>query len=275
MKHLARLTYIVFIGGCIALMGFSVLPRRQYERTANLSAPMAPGTTFSAVIPNGSISIHGSDEEVIQVTATIAARAPDLETARKLAEGTVVELTPEPRGVETRIKYPHTEKNESIRIDIDASVPAECTVAAQHQNGDINVTKYNGNLEILGQNGAISTRDTSGDADLKTYNGEISCTNISGNINLDSYNGHIRATVGSNAHSPADIAITTYNGNIELVSPPDFSATVEAHTHNGAISTRLPITVTGKTGRGELRGTIGSGLDRLYLETYNGSIDIQ
>jgi hypothetical protein len=37
----------------------------------------------------------------------------------------------------------------------------------------------------------------------------------------------------------------------------------------------LPITVTGKTGRGELRGTIGSGLDRLYLETYNGSIDIQ
>jgi hypothetical protein len=154
---------------------------------------MEPGTTFSSAIPNGSISIHGSNEEVIQVTATIAARAPDLETACKLAEGTVVELTPEPRGVETRIKYPHTEKNESIRIDIDASVPAECTVAAQNQNGDINVTKYNGNLEILGQNGAISTRDTSGDADLKTYNGEISCTNISGNINLDSYNGHIRA----------------------------------------------------------------------------------
>ena len=67
----------------------------------------------------------------------------------------------------------------------------------------------------------------------------------------------------------------TYNGGIELMTPPDFSASVQTSTRNGAIKTDLPISVVGKVGRNYLDGTIGSGDGRLCLEAYNGSIEIR
>jgi len=69
--------------------------------------------------------------------------------------------------------------------------------------------------------------------------------------------------------------MTTYNGGIELVAPPDFSASVQASTNNGAITTDLPISVVGKVDRNQLKGTIGGGLGQLYLESYNGAIEIR
>jgi DUF4097 and DUF4098 domain-containing protein YvlB len=71
------------------------------------------------------------------------------------------------------------------------------------------------------------------------------------------------------------VSAITYNGSVSLTAPPNFSAKVEASTHNGSIDTDLPITVTGEVTKKELTGTIGEGEGKLYLETYNGSIKIK
>lgn len=275
MKRPGWLIYVLFVGGCITLMGFGSLPREQYVQTHQLSAPMEPGTTFSVDIPNGSISVHESDEEAVRMTATVTARAVGLEKARELAEATTIELAPGRGGVETRIEYPHTVRNESVRVDIDVYVPANSTVDARSQNGNVNVADYDGNLKVKNYNGEISTRNTNGDTDLETYNGRISCDDISGNIKLRSYNGHIRAAYRKGADTACDISMTTYNGGIELVTPQDFSASVQVSTHNGTITTDLPISVVGKVVRNQLKGTIGTGEGRLHLETYNGSVEIR
>lgn len=266
---------IFFFCGCIPLVGFGSIPREQYVRSIQLSAPMEPGGTFSADTPNGSISVHESDEEAVRMSATVTARAVGLQKARELAEATTVELAPGRGGVETRIEYPHDGRNQSVRVDIDVYVPANSTVDVRSQNGDITAAEYDGNLKVKSYNGEVLIRNITGDANLETYNGRISCDDISGNLNLRSYNGHIHAAYRKSTEPVCDISMTTYNGGIELVTPPDFSASVKASTQNGAITTDLPISVVGKVVRNQLKGMIGTGEGRLYLETYNGSIKIR
>jgi DUF4097 and DUF4098 domain-containing protein YvlB len=58
-------------------------------------------------------------------------------------------------------------------------------------------------------------------------------------------------------------------------TPPDLSAKIDVSTHNGSINTDLPITVSGKISKSELKGTIGAGEGQMHLETHNGSIRIR
>lgn len=275
MKPLNWMICIFFFCGCVPLVGFGTLPREQYVRPVELSASMEPGTTFSADIHNGSIAVHGSEEKAVRMTATVKAQAANLEEARELAEATTVELVSGRGGVETQIECPRTGGNRSVWVDVDVYVPASSNVDVQSHNGDILAEDCDGNLSAKSHNGNISTRNTAGDADLQTHNGRISCMNISGNVKSNTHNGPIRAVYGEGSDSVCDISLTSHNGGIELASPPDFSALVQVSTHNGVISTDLPITVSGKMERNQLKGTIGTGEGRLCLETYNGSIEIR
>ncbi|MHC4643448.1 MAG: DUF4097 family beta strand repeat-containing protein [Planctomycetota bacterium] len=69
--------------------------------------------------------------------------------------------------------------------------------------------------------------------------------------------------------------LTTYNGSINIKTPPNLSATVNLSTHNGSINSELPITVIGKVSKNRVNGKIGEGLGKLKLETHNGSIKIR
>lgn len=275
MKSLNWMMCIFLFCGCVPLVGFGSLLREQYIRPVQLSAPMEPGTTFSADIHNGSITVHGSEEKAVRMTATIKAQATHLEEARELAEATTVELVPGRGGVETQIECPSTGGNRSVRVDVDVYMPASSNADVQTHNGDIIAEDCSGNLKAKSHNGNISTRNTNGDADLQTHNGRIFCMNFSGNVQSNTHNGPIRVVYGEGSDPVCNISLTSHNGGIELVSPPDFSALVQVSTYNGAISTDLPITVSGKMERNQLRGTIGTGEGRLYLETHNGSIEIQ
>jgi len=90
--------------------------------------------------------------------------------------------------------------------------------------------------------------------------------------------------VYSETASPVcSVSVITYNGNIALTAPPNFSATVEVSTHNGSIQTDIPITTVGQVSKRKLTGKIGTGEGRdpasressLHLETYNGSVRIR
>ena len=121
----------------------------------------------------------------------------------------------------------------------------------------------------------MTTEKISGSTSLRTHNGEVTCREISGNTQLKSHNGGIKTFYSDTAPSICDISIITYNGGIELETPPDYSARIDASTHNGSVHTDLPITVTGKVSKNKLTGTIGTGEGNLNLETHNGSIKIR
>ena len=109
----------------------------------------------------------------------------------------------------------------------------------------------------------------------QTHNGAVICEQISGDAWLSIHNGGVKFSYSQDAPSVCEIVMTTYNGSINLETPPNVSAVVNLSTHNGSINTELPITLIGAVSKNKLNGKIGEGLGKLKLETHNGSIHIR
>jgi len=263
----------MLMAGCISISGCSM--RAKYERTVQLSAPLSPGSGFEARTHNGSITITGAEVTECNMTATIVTRAGTDEEALELSEKVKVTLVPSGNRLITKIDKPTRLINKSVSVSLDVNVPNQTDLDLVTHNGSVEISDIKGRLDAVTHNGKVATERISGTIALRTHNGSVTCMEISGGTQLKSHNGSIKAFYTDTAPSVCDISIVTYNGGIELETPPDFSGRIDASTHNGSINTDLPITVTGKISRSKLTGTIGTGEGQLHLETHNGSIRIR
>ncbi len=247
---------------CVAvILGISGCgqPQGRYTRTDNLSAALQPGSTFSAQTHNGSITVRGADVADCNVVATVTARAGmTAEDAQQVADKVKVTLEPDGAGLAVKIEKPRLAPNQSIAVSLDVTVP---------NNTDLQLTTHNGSIEIAGITGSLNGA---------THNGSITCREISGDARVETHNGPVDVSYSAAASPVCQVSITTYNGNIEFAGPPKLSATVDASTHNGSVSSDLPVVVTGEMrSKNQLQGKIGAGEGKLKLRTHNGSIRIR
>ena len=278
-RHFAKvslgcsLCLVMFLTGCINIGSCAM--RAKYQRTVQLSEPLSPGSAFEAQTHNGSIKINGAEVAECNMTATIVTRAATDEEARELSEKVKVTLVPSGNRLITKIDKPSQLINKSVSVSLDVEVPNKTDLDLVTHNGAVEISDIKGRLNATTHNGKVNSERISGTTALKTHNGSVTCREISGGTQLKTHNGSIKAYYTDNAQSACDISIVTYNGSIELNTPPDFSGRVDASTRNGSINTDLPITVSGKISKTSLKGTIGAGDGQLHLETYNGSIRIR
>ncbi|MDT8303157.1 MAG: DUF4097 family beta strand repeat-containing protein [Sedimentisphaerales bacterium] len=257
------------VGSCINIA------RAKYERTVQLSAPLSPGSNFTAETHNGSITISGADVADCNLTATIVGRATTEEGAKKIAEQTTIKLIPSANKLTARIDKPKLRFNKSVSVSIDVTIPDNTDLELTTHNGALVIKNITGRLNGTTHNGKIAAEQVSGAAELYTHNGSVTCREISGDTKLKTHNGGIKVYYSQAAPSVCDISLITHNGGVELETPKNFSGELEASTHNGSINTELPVTVKGKVSKRKLTGTIGTGQGKLYLETHNGSIRIK
>ncbi len=257
------------VGSCINIA------RAKYERTVQLSAPLSPGSNFSAQTHNGSITIAGADIADCNLTATIVGRARTEEAAKKIAEQTTIKLIPSANKLTVKIDKPKFKFSQSVSVSLDVTIPDNADLELTTHNGALVIKNITGRLNGTTHNGKITAEQVSGAAELFTHNGSVACKEISGDAKLKTHNGGIKVYYSQAAPSVCDISLITHNGGVELTTPKNFSGEVEASTHNGSINTELPITVKGKVSKKRLTGTIGTGQGKLYLETHNGSIKIK
>lgn len=282
---------IVTAGCCIQIGGCPL--QAKYERTVQLSAPLQPSSTFAAETHNGSITIEGADITDCNLTATITAQALTEEDAKKLAEETEIKLEPSGNKLTAKIEKPAYMVNRSVSVSLDVKVPIQTSLELTTHNGDVRIANITGDIKgtthngtvrvtnVTGQvtatthNGEVAAEQICGSTNLTTHNGSVTCKEISGDIKLGTHNGTINVVYSKAAPPVCNISIATHNGDIDLTAPTNFSATVEASTHNGSTKTEIPITVVGEINRRKFTGTIGTGEGKLYLETHNGSIKIR
>jgi len=262
------LCLLLTVGGCY-------LPIAKYERTVELSSPLAEGSLFAAETHNGSITVNGAGVTDCSLTATIVARAVTEEEAQKLAERTKITLEPSPGRLAAKIEKPLLVSNQSIAVNLDVTVPNRTNLEFSTHNGDIKVANITGQVDGTTHNGSVTTTQICGTAMLQTRNGSIRCDDISGDAQLKTHNGSVKVRYSQAAPPTCDISIVTYNGQIEFAAPANLSAAVEASTHNGSIRTELPITLVGDVSKRSISGTIGTGQGKVRLETHNGSITIK
>jgi DUF4097 and DUF4098 domain-containing protein YvlB len=271
--HIAICAALVIVP-LLSLSGCEI-PAFKYERTMQLSAPLSAGSAFGAETHNGAITVNGRDAEGCELTATITARASTEEKAKELAEKTKVTLEPSANKLTVKINKPKLTLSQSIGVSLDAKVPKETNPYLVTHNGSVTVSDIKGKLDATTHNGTIKTSRVSGQSKLNTYNGAVVCEEVTGNAWMKTHNGSIKTYYSADAPPECEISLVTYNGSIELKTPPNLSAKVDLSTYNGKINTALPITIIGTVNKNKLQGTIGEGAGKLQLSTHNGSIKVR
>lgn len=158
------------------------------------------------------------------------------------------------------------------RADFEIKVPKNFSLKLGTVNdGDIYVEGVNGEMEISNVNGHITLKDVSGSATTDTTNGEVK-------VNFNNI------TIG------ADMAFSSFNGNVEVTFPSSLKANVKAKSEMGdiytdfdmAVSENKPQVERGQSSKGYkvkieqwVRGKINGGGPEMLFKTFNGDVLIK
>jgi len=245
---------LIAIAGCCINIG--CWPRAKYEKTEQLSAPLAAGQTLDVQTNVGSITVTGADVSTCDVTATITAKAGTTEKARKLAEETRIKLEPAGDKLKVKVEKPPMADKDAICVSFDITVPKQTALDLKTNVGELNVENTTGSIEAA------------------TNVGTVTCREIAGRIHLTTNVGEVKAVYAKDAPAACNASLSTSVGEIDFAGPDNLSAEFHVSANIGSIETRLPLTVTGKIHK-SLDGTIGAGEGKIVLRTNVGSIKIR
>ena len=133
------------------------------------------------------------------------------------------------------------------------------TVDVAELPGDL--TMNSDDLRIAGAKGEVHVKTRSKDVDLSQIAGDSNVEDRDGNIRIE-----LDGTYGVEANNG--------KGDVEITLPPNASATLNGHTHNGEVITDFALTVSGDEDK-TVSGRIGSGAARVVLSADNGDLHIK
>jgi len=143
--------------------------------------------------------------------------------------------------------------------------------SARTGNGAVLVTGTTGSVRVSTGNGRVVVEGARGPVKASTGNGDVRVSTSSGPVDASSGSGNIDVTMGRLERS-AEMRFTTGSGRIVVALPGNFNADIEGRTGSGDISSELPMRVEGRRDSHRLRGTIGTGGERLTMTTGSGDI---
>ena len=185
----------------------------------------------------------------------------------------------------------------------------EGTLSVEVQAARVRVSRVRGSLELESGSGSAEISDVTGDVHAESGSGGMTVNGIrGGTLKLESGSGGLRgsaldvteleAEAGSGGirltgvktnrlqvetgsggcdvellAATEDISIETGSGGVTLRMPPTTNATVDIETGSGGIETDFDVRQT-RIERGALRGTIGSGSDRIKIEAGSGKVHL-
>jgi len=133
------------------------------------------------------------------------------------------------------------------------------TVDTAELTGEL--TLNDDDLRIVGAKGEVRATTHSMDVDL---------SQVAGDSHVEDRDGNIRIELAG-AYS---VEATNRKGDVEITLPPNASATVNGHTHNGEVVTDYGLTVSGDEDK-TVSGRIGSGAAHIVLSADNGDLHIK
>jgi hypothetical protein len=152
-------------------------------------------------------------------------------------------------------KWHGHDDRDDIVVEWEVKVPAGVRLVARTVNGGLDLVDLAGPVEATTVNGSIKV----GTGDL---------------AEATTVNGTIRARLGAGRLS-RPLTFRTVNGSIVLELADGLGAEVHAEALNGEFDTDFPLTVSGKSSRNQLRGTINGGGALLSMATVNGSLTLR
>ena len=106
---------------------------------------------------------------------------------------------------------------------------------------------------------------------LKTTSGEVNIMDFTGNLKADLVSGDIdvRYRVFDN-----NIDVKTISGKVEIDLPQNAEFYLKTNTVSGKVIAKFPITIISFDKKNQLEGTVGTGDNRIIIDTVSGDIYI-
>jgi len=106
---------------------------------------------------------------------------------------------------------------------------------------------------------------------LKLSSGSAEIDNFTGDLDVKMSSGdfEVKYTNFNN-----NIAIDSSSGDIKITLPEDSNFELDSETSSGKIICDYPITISGGQDRNQLKGIVGSGVNKIRLEVSSGDISI-
>lgn len=144
--------------------------------------------------------------------------------------------------------------NRLATVDYEIHVPA---------SADVKVETTNGRVQANGFARGLSAEAVNGSIELWDIECPVKATTVNGSLRLG-FKGSLRRT-----------HLETVNGNVEVSFDKSSSVRYELETVNGRIEGDFALSVEGKFGPKEARGSYNGGGENLRVETVNGSIRLK
>ncbi len=137
-----------------------------------------------------------------------------------------------------------------------------------HSQSDIQVAQLDGDLTLTDD--SLNVSQAKGPVHVVTHSRDVDLSDITGDTFVQDRDG----TISIEPAGPFSVDARNDKGDIELTLPPNASATVDGHTHNGDIVTDYPLAVSGEEDK-TVSGRIGSGAAHIQLSADNGDLHIK
>ena len=104
---------------------------------------------------------------------------------------------------------------------------------------------------------------------LKTTSGDVNIMDFSGNLKADSVSGDINVGYGVFENN---IDIKTISGKVKIDLPQNAEFYLKTNTVSGEVVAKFPITIISFNKMNQLEGTVGTGDNRIIIDTVSGDI---
>lgn len=140
--------------------------------------------------------------------------------------------------------------------------------------GEVVVRNARGRVEALSVNEEVGLYDVEGEVYVETTNGDVTLEEIrSSRARATTVNGDI--DYDGTIVDGGRYIFSTHNGDLDVTVAEGTNATVSVSTFHGEFESDFPVRLTGTTRDREFNFTLGSGMAKLELESFNGEIRLR
>ncbi len=144
----------------------------------------------------GDITVRGSDEDQIRVTAKKTVRTWSESQAAHMAEPVSVEIAPNGDALEVRPSG-YDLSDSRISVDLEVAIPKKSVLTVKTDKGDVTVTGIYADVTITNMNGDVDVRGTGGDVNVEMRKGDTKVSDTKGDVKISGKGGEIEVNDSS------------------------------------------------------------------------------
>jgi DUF4097 and DUF4098 domain-containing protein YvlB len=164
------------------------------DHTFDIEAPpsltIPPNARVSVKLGRGELTIRGSEDTQLRISAKKNAKTWNDAEADRLAKPVGVEVV---KNGDAYDVHPtgYDLSNSRISVDLELSVPRKSPLTIKTEKGDITVSDLATDVSISVQSGDVDLRDIAGDISVETRKGDVKAADILGDVKVSGKGGEI------------------------------------------------------------------------------------